>query len=265
MKSFLPGLFAMLVLPLLAVEPAFTTTASGLRYAITCAGDGATPLPGQVVIAHYTGTPEDGTVFDSSRDRQPFAFTLSRPAGPDGKGEIKRQVIPGWDEGFRLLRVGDRATFIIPPELAYRDKERGKIPANSTLCFDVELLGLRPAALSDHLREILETSGLEAAEKRYAELKAAGFADYHVGESQLNALGYRLMKDQPAAARAVLAWNAELFPGSANVYDSLGEVVLQLGDRAEARRLYERSLELNPKNENARKVLAELAEPPAAK
>src|SRR4051812_19983817 len=96
----------------------FTTTASGLKYAITARGSGAQPAAGQVVIAHYTGTLPDGTVFDTSRERnKPFAFTLGR-----------QQVIKGWDEGFALLHVGDKATFIIPPELAYGEKQRGPIP-----------------------------------------------------------------------------------------------------------------------------------------
>jgi len=85
----------------------FTTTASGLQYAITKHGTGAQPHAGQVVIAHYTGTLPDGTVFDSTRGHdQPFSFTMGA-----------RQVIKGWEEGFGLLHVGDQATLLIPPGL----------------------------------------------------------------------------------------------------------------------------------------------------
>lgn len=263
MKISIIVVLVTMAIPLGAAEPTFSATPSGLRYTVTRAGQGERPQSGQVVIAHYTGRLEDGTVFDRSREK-PVAFTLSKPAGPDGKGEIKRQVIAGWDEGFRLMRVGDRATFVIPSALAYGDKTRGKIPPNSTLCFEVELLDLKVAALADHLQELFTTSGLTVARARFVELKATGFIEYYVSEAQLNALGYRLLKEKPLEARVVLEWNTELFPASANVYDSLGEAVLQAGERNNARGLYLRSLELDPNNENARKMLAELS-PPTAK
>jgi peptidylprolyl isomerase len=108
----------------------YITTESGLRYAITEAGDGAHPKKGDKVVVHYTGTLEDGTEFDSSVKRgQPFSFDL-------GAG----RVIKGWDEGFSLLRQGDKAFLNIPPELGYGSRDMGPIPANSTLIFEVELL-----------------------------------------------------------------------------------------------------------------------------
>lgn len=106
------------------------TTASGLIYEIVQAGSGKSAKAGDKVVVHYTGTFMDGNKFDSSRDRNdPIRFTL-------GVG----QVIPGWDEGIALLKVGDRAKFTIPPSLAYGDREIGPIPPNSTLLFDVELV-----------------------------------------------------------------------------------------------------------------------------
>jgi peptidylprolyl isomerase len=107
------------------------TTESGLQYVKLVEGDGAQPQKGQKVVVHYTGTLEDGTQFDSSRDRhRPFDFKL-------GVG----QVIKGWDEGVGLMRVGDRWKLIIPPELGYGARGAGGvIPPNATLIFDVELL-----------------------------------------------------------------------------------------------------------------------------
>lgn len=110
---------------------AAVTTPSGLKYIDLVEGTGATPKEGQTVIVHYTGTLEDGSKFDSSRDRnQPFSFPL-------GMGK----VIKGWDEGLSTMRVGGRRQLIIPPELGYGARGAGGvIPPHSTLIFDVELL-----------------------------------------------------------------------------------------------------------------------------
>lgn len=230
--------------------PEFTTTESGLRYAITHHGDGPAPQAGQVVIAHYTGKLEDGTVFDSSVERDtPFAFTLGQ-----------RQVIKGWDEGFALLHVGDRATFILPPELAYGEKGAGEmIPPGATLRFDVEFIDVKQHALADHLQEIIDRDGIDAALARFVELKAQEFGDYYVSEAQFNSLGYRYLgKDQLPAALAVFKLNVELFPLSGNTHDSLGEALLKNGQTTAAIAAYEQSVELDPKNENALRILAEL-------
>lgn len=112
-------------------EQALVTTESGLQYEEIVEGTGAMPQAGQRVTVHYTGTLEDGTKFDSSRDRnRPFSFTI-------GVG----QVIKGWDEGVATMRVGGQRKLIIPPDLGYGARGAGGvIPPNATLLFDVELL-----------------------------------------------------------------------------------------------------------------------------
>lgn len=97
-------------------------------------GDGPTAEFGDLVTVHYTGTLEDGTEFDSSRDREPFQLIL-------GAG----QVIPGWEIGLEGLTEGTTARFIIPPDLAYGSTERPGIPANSTLVFDIEVVTVTKA------------------------------------------------------------------------------------------------------------------------
>lgn len=94
--------------------------------------------PGDVLSMNYTGRLEDGTVFDSNVDPkfghvQPFEFTL-------GAG----MVIAGWDEGLVGMKIGEKKTLTIAPEKAYGDRSPSPlIPANSTLIFDVELLGIK--------------------------------------------------------------------------------------------------------------------------
>ena len=119
--------------PVQAADSDYTTTDSGLKYREISAGTGQSPKQGQMVTVHYTGTLEDGTKFDSSRDRnQPFKFRI-------GVG----QVIKGWDEGVATMRAGGQRELIIPPDLGYGAKGAGGvIPPNATLVFDVELLGI---------------------------------------------------------------------------------------------------------------------------
>lgn len=112
----------------------FDTTESGLRYKMIQQGSGAKAEKGKTVSVHYEGSLTNGQVFDSSYSRnQPIDFAL-------GVG----QVIPGWDEGIALLKVGDKARFVIPSNLAYGSAGAGGvIPPDATLIFDVELMNVK--------------------------------------------------------------------------------------------------------------------------
>lgn len=107
-------------------------TSSGLQYQVLQKGDGQiNPSARSTVKVHYHGTLLDGSVFDSSVERdEPISFGL-------------HQVIKGWTEGVQLMVVGDKFKFFIPAELAYGDRATGKISPGSLLIFEVELLDIK--------------------------------------------------------------------------------------------------------------------------
>jgi peptidylprolyl isomerase len=107
------------------------TTESGLQYEVLEKGEGSEhPTAKSKVTVHYHGTLIDGTVFDSSVDRdKTISFKLN-------------QVIPGWTEGLQLMVEGDKYRFYIPSNLAYGNKSVGTIPAGSLLIFDVQLFAV---------------------------------------------------------------------------------------------------------------------------
>jgi len=117
-----------------AIATGFETTESGLRYQFIQKGSGKQAEKGKKVAVHYKGQLVNGKEFDNSFKRKdPIEFTL-------GVG----QVIEGWDEGIQLLKVGDKARFVIPSHLGYGSRGAGGvIPPNAVLIFDVELMDVK--------------------------------------------------------------------------------------------------------------------------
>jgi FKBP-type peptidyl-prolyl cis-trans isomerase FklB len=107
------------------------TLPSGLQYKVIQEGSGATPAATDKVTVHYRGTLTDGTEFDSSYSRnKPASFAVNR-------------VVPGWTEALQLMQEGDKWLLFIPPKLGYAERGAGsKIPPNSALIFEVELLSV---------------------------------------------------------------------------------------------------------------------------
>ena len=114
-----------------AKKEGVTTLESGLQYEVLTVAEGAKPAATAKVKCHYHGTTIKDEVFDSSVQRGvPASFPLDR-------------VISGWTEGLQLMSVGSKFRFVIPPHLAYGDQQISKeIGPNSTLIFEVELLGI---------------------------------------------------------------------------------------------------------------------------
>ena len=115
-----------------AKKEGVVTLESGLQYEVLVEGEGAKPAANSTVVCHYHGTTIKGEVFDSSVERgQPATFPLNR-------------VIAGWTEGVQLMSVGSKFRFTIPAHLAYGEQQISKeIGPNSTLVFEVELLGIQ--------------------------------------------------------------------------------------------------------------------------
>ena len=113
-----------------AAEPKEAMTASGIGITMLKEGSGATPMASETVKVHYRGTLTNGQEFDSSyRRNEPAIFPLNR-------------VIPCWTEGVQKIKVGGKAKLVCPPNLAYGSRGVPGIPPNSTLIFEVELLGI---------------------------------------------------------------------------------------------------------------------------
>lgn len=116
-----------------ATKSGTMTTTDGLKIEDEIIGTGAEAKSGDTVTVNYLGTLENGKKFDSSYDRnQPFTTQI-------GVG----QVIKGWDEGIVGMKVGGKRKLTIPPALGYGSQDMGSIPPNSTLIFEVELLGVK--------------------------------------------------------------------------------------------------------------------------
>lgn len=117
-----------------AKQEGVTTTESGLMYKVTSKSESSEkPTADDTVKVHYKGTFIDGEEFDSSYSRnEPATFPL-------------RGVIKGWTEGVQLMAIGDKFEFVIPADIAYGEHGSARIPGNSTLVFEIELLEINPS------------------------------------------------------------------------------------------------------------------------
>ena len=161
--------------------------------------------------------------------------------------------VGGFATGFR--RLPDRDAVIVATSNT-GDGSGSLIDGITALLYGETAEQPRPSATRP-VRAALAAGGVEAAEAAFRAARAGD--DYTVSEDDLNGIGYEaLSRGEVETAVALFQLNAEAYPESWNVHDSLGEGLAAAGRRVEAIRAYERSLELNPDNENGRAILAQL-------
>jgi tetratricopeptide (TPR) repeat protein len=135
----------------------------------------------------------------------------------------------------------------------------GEQPVN-VWCYTCHRGRPRPTTLVQDLNEEYKTHGIKAALDDYADLKKRfyGRGSYDFGEDSLNTFGYQVLEKDASAAVQVFRLNTEVFSDSGNVWDSLGEAYMKAGDMKMAEESYQKSLKLDPKNENAANMLKKI-------
>lgn len=239
--------FWMYIITVSAQSSDTIKTESGLKYYIVNEGTGEKVEKGKEVTLHGIGTFENGEIFWETREsNSPFHFVTGT-----------NSVIKGVEEGVSKMRVGDRWIFILPPEIAYGEKQRGSIPPNSTLIFDYEILEVSnpKKSIVDTLKLTIEEQGIDKALDLYLELQKKNGV-YNFRSDQLNILGYKLIKEGKLdLAKVIFELNTKKHPGDFNVWDSLGEIYMILGENTKAIESYNKSLELYSGNTNAREMI----------
>lgn len=241
--------FWMYVIAVSAQSNDTITTETGLKYFIVNEGAGEKVEEGKEVTLHGIGTFENGEVFWETREsNSPFHFVTGTSS-----------VIKGVEEGVSKMRVGDRWIFILPPELAYGDKQRGPIPPNSILIFDYEILDISDPKKSiiDTMTYIINKDGIDKALDLYRDIEKN--EAYNLRSDQLNILGYNLIKEGKFdVARVVFELNTKKHPSDFNVWDSLGEIYMILGEYDKATESYKKSLDMYEGNTNAKEMIEKI-------
>jgi len=210
------------------------TTDSGLSYKFTKLGSGPRPQTGDLMVIHGIGSFTDGKEFWNTRtDDAPYEYTF----GVDS-------VIKGFKEGMAFVREGDRIVITMKPELAYGDRARTDIPANSTLVFDYEILGVKPLSILKLLREGIAAGTVDEA---VAKAKATpNLKDYYVSASSVQAAASAANRKQAGEGEKVLAFGLTLMPQAYQLHQALGRAQAQRNATADAIKSYETALKLNP-------------------
>lgn len=181
---------------------ALKTTASGLKYVITQPSVKAKPLAGDTLLVNYTGRTLDDKVFDSSVESVAKQANLNQPGRTYEPIEFvvgSGGIIPGWDEGLRLVGEGGKATLVIPPALAYGEQGAGEaIKPYSTLVFDVELVKIKPG---NHDLAQKESANVSPAVKAIIARSSAGETIKMANLRSAPSSAGKLVRQLPAGAK----------------------------------------------------------------
>lgn len=221
---------------------------SGLVVLVTKHGSGRQLEPGDIAVVRATGLLPSGTEFRSTKGESEAVFLQTG------------NKIPGLLEGLGYLHVGDSAILVLPPALGYgaTGGQKPPIPPNSALTYFVDVLDVKTKDLAVMTQQTIQSQGVDVAIAQYRDLKKRGFPDIYADELDMNALGYWLLETDRAGAVKIFQLNAEAYPQSANVYDSLGEAYAKNGQKQLARESYQKALAIDPKKESSIEALEKL-------
>ncbi len=204
-------------------------------------------------------------MFTATLENYGFGWVMSKKKLDDQKIELDTISHSGGIHGFStlLVRVPERKELVVLLDNTSRGDKLQELAAS---IFSI-LRGIEPRqprkSLVDELQSVVAKSGAEIV-ARYRELRKQKPDEYDFRESELNSLGYSLLQQgRTADAIEVFKLNVEMFPEASNPYDSLGEAYAAAVNKELALLNYRKSLELDPKNENARKVIERLEKPAA--
>jgi tetratricopeptide (TPR) repeat protein len=174
--------------------------------------------------------------------------------------QVIADLSPAFQNACEVMREGGHYIFRIPLQdfkAAVKNGANLNLPGDF-ITWEVELFTVLPALpdIASRMRAVIQEKGTEAAFRHFQELRDSGADEVYFGEWKVNEAGY-LMLNQGLAKEAIeiFDFNVQRYPESANAHDSLAEAYLKAGDKQMAARHYRRSLELNPQNENAGKML----------
>lgn len=247
MKKRLPPLCLLIALSFAAL--AQSTTPNGWSYETLRAGQGDYLSAQDGILTHNQLADAEGNILVS---------TL-RIGVPDY--QLMSELSPAFQQAFSVMQAGGKYRFTIPLadfKEAMRSNKPFDLPGDEVV-WEMEVLKVLPP-LPDAARVVaqtLKTKGTTAAFDHFQRIVKDGSA--YLGEWEVNQIGYFFLnQDRLKEAITVLQYNTKQHPASANAFDSLAEAYYKNGQLDEAKSCYQRSLKLNPQNENARKMLSKL-------
>lgn len=228
-----------------------TTAPGGWRYEVLRAGNGQQLTERHGALTHNRLVTEDGQVLVST-----YAIGV-----PDY--QLVSELTKPFQRACSVMQAGGKYRFHIPVadfKAASKNGASMKLPGDE-ITWEVELLQVLPPKrdVARVIAEVFKTDGPDAAFEKFQDLRSQRSADVYFGEWEVNQLGYLFLRQGHIEyAIEILQYNAQAHPNSFNAHDSLGEAYHKAGNDMLAAQHYRRSLQLNPENDNARKMLEKL-------